>query len=248
MVPGIREELIFLNQKFMSEIIHLFNIILYQPLLNILVLFYKYCHDFGIAILVLTILIKILLSPLTLKTLKAQKALQQLQPKLKEIQRKYKNDLEGQKRAMIELYQKEKINPFSGCFPMLLQLPILIALYQLFRKGLGPDQFSLLYNFILPPENISLTFLGIINLAQPSLFLAVLAGIVQFIQTRSSLAGQDNFQKDPKSLKTSQLMQKQLSYFFPIFTVLILLRLPAAVALYWLTVSAISIIQQKLYV
>lgn len=248
MVPGIREELIFLNQKFMSEIIHLFNIILYQPLLNILVLFYKYCHDFGIAILVLTILIKILLSPLTLKTLKAQKALQQLQPKLKEIQRKYKNDLEGQKRAMIELYQKEKINPFSGCFPMLLQLPILIALYQLFRKGLGPDQFSLLYNFILPPENISLTFLGIINLAQPSLFLAVLAGIVQFIQTRSSLAGQDNFQKDPKSLKTSQLMQKQLSYFFPIFTVLILLRLPAAVALYWLTVSVISIIQQKLYV
>ena len=247
MALGIQEELIFLK-KIMSEIVHLFNIILYQPLLNILVLLYKHCHDFGIAILGLTILIKILLSPLTLKTLKAQKALQQLQPKLKEIQEKYKNDLEGQKRAMIELYQKEKINPLSGCFPMLLQLPILIALYQLFRKGLGPDQFSLLYGFILPPENVSLTFLGIINLAQPSLFLAVLAGIVQFIQTRSSLAGQDNFQKDPKSLKTSQLMQKQLSYFFPIFTVLILLRLPAAVALYWLTVSAISIIQQKLYV
>ena len=247
MALGIQEELIFLK-KIMSEIVHLFNIILYQPLLNILVLLYKHCHDFGIAILGLTILIKILLSPLTLKTLKAQKALQQLQPKLKEIQEKYKNDLEGQKRAMIELYQKEKINPLSGCFPMLLQLPILIALYQLFRKGLGPDQFSLLYGFILPPENVSLTFLGIINLAQPSLFLAVLAGIVQFIQTRSSLMGQGNLQKDPKSLKTSQLMQKQLSYFFPIFTVLILLRLPAAVALYWLTVSVISVIQQKLYV
>ena len=232
----------------MSEITHLFNIIFYQPLLNILVLFYKGCHDFGIAILGLTVLIKILLSPLTFKTLKAQKALQQLQPKLKEIQEKYKNDLEGQKRAMIELYQKEKINPLSGCFPMLLQLPILIALYQLFRKGLGSDQFSLLYSFVIPPEKISLTFLGIINLAQPSLFLAVLAGVVQFIQARNSLMRQSNLQKDPKSLKASQLMQKQLSYFFPIFTVLILLRLPAAVALYWLTVSIISIIQQKLYV
>lgn len=232
----------------MSEITHIFNIILYQPLLNILVLFYKYCHDFGLAILGLTVLIKILLFPLTLKTLKAQKVLQQLQPKLKEIQEKYKNDLEGQKRALIELSQKEKINPLSGCFPTLIQLPILIALYELFRKGLGPDQFSLLYGFVTPPEKISLTFLGIINLGQPSLFLAVLAGTAQFIQTRISFVKDSNLQKDSNSLKGSQLIQKQLSYFFPFFTFLILLKLPAAVALYWLTLTIVSIIQQKLYV
>jgi len=232
----------------MSEIIHLFNIILYQPLLNILVIFYKYCHDFGIAILGLTVLIKALLFPLTLKGLRAQKVLQELQPKLKEIQEKYKNDLEGQKKALIELYQKEKINPLSGCFPLVLQFPILIALYQVFKRGLGADQLSLLYSFVSPPEEISLTFLGIVDLGHPSVVLAVLAGIVQFIQTRNSLGQQNKIQKEIKSSKTSQLIQKQFSYFFPIFTILILLRLPAAVALYWLTVSIISAIQQRFYV
>jgi len=103
----------------MSFITGLFNTILYRPLLNFLVLLYKYVpgHDFGIAIILLTVIVKLLLYPLGSKAIKSQKNLAEIQPKIKEIQEKYKDDKEKQTRALMEFYKEAKVNPFSGCLP-----------------------------------------------------------------------------------------------------------------------------------
>jgi YidC/Oxa1 family membrane protein insertase len=150
----------------MSFLITAFNVILYQPLLNVLVLLYLYLpgHDFGIAVIVLTVLIKFLFYPLGVKSIRSQKALSGIQPKLKEIQEKYKNDKEQQTKEMMALYKREKINPFSGCLPILIQLPVLIALYRVFWRGLEVGQASsFLYKFVPPLGSINTSFLGIIE-------------------------------------------------------------------------------------
>ena len=234
----------------MGFLINVYNIALYQPLLNALVVLYLFLpgHDFGIAVIILTLLIRVVLYPLGVQSIKSQKILQELQPKIKEIQEKFKNDKEKQSRATMELYQKEKINPLSGCLPLLLQLPILIALYQVFWNGFKADQFGLLYGFIPHPGQINTTFLGLLDLAQASAFLAIITGIAQFFQAKTATPsgdpGQALKQKDKGSPDFSQMMQKQALYFFPVFTVFILWKLPSAVALYWLVTTLFTIGQQ----
>ena len=233
----------------MEIFVSAFNTILYQPLFNALIFLYQFLpgKDFGVAVIVLTIIIRIILYPLMLKSIKSQKMLSELQPKIQEIQQKYKNDKEKQAKEMMGLYQKEKINPFGGCLPLLIQFPILIALYQVFWKGLQPGAMRHLYGFTPNPGTIDPTFFGFINLAEPSLWLAFLAGAIQFFQSKM-LA--------PKTLKTekktgqmaqfSNTMQKQMLYFFPVFTVFILWKLPSAIGLYWIITSLFSIGQQYL--
>lgn len=228
----------------MLEIIaQIFNLLLYQPLFNALVLLYQYLpgHDFGLAIIILTVLIKITLYPLGAKAIQSQKELQEIQPKIKEAQEKFKNDKEKQVQATMEIYQKAKINPFSSLLPLLIQFPILIALYRLFWKGFRSEQLVYLYSFIPYPAAVSQTFLGLIDLTGPSFILAVLTGIAQFLQTKTSLGKR---KAEKKSADFNQMMEKQMLYFFPIFTVMILLKLPAALALYWLTSTLFTIGQQ----
>jgi len=241
----------------MSFLITAFNVILYQPLLNALVLLYLYLpgHDFGIAVIILTVLIKFLFYPLGVKSIKSQKALSSIQPKLKEIQEKYKNNKEQQTREMMALYKREKINPFSGCLPILIQLPVLIALYRVFWRGLEVGQVSsFLYKFVPPLGSINTSFLGIIDLSQsatimienvrhylwPNIILIALVGITQFIQIRMTApkikSGKDN--------SFSSQMQKQMQYFMPAFIILILFSLPSALALYFLATTLFTIIQQ----
>jgi len=233
----------------MNLIVDAFNLILYQPLFNILILLYQHLPggDFGIAVIVLTLLVRLILYPSMNQALKSQKALVQLQPKIQEIQSKYKNDLAKQSQMLLELYRKEKINPFSGIFPLLIQLPILIALFKVFWKGLEAEQMIYLYSFIPNPGKIDPTFLNFLNLAQPSIFLAVLAGVFQYFQSKT-LIPQSSLQKldNNPTARFSQLMQKQMLYFFPIFTVFILWGLPSAIGLYWLVTTLFSIGQQYL--
>jgi YidC/Oxa1 family membrane protein insertase len=226
----------------MTILTQAFNLILYQPLLNILVLFYLYLpgHDFGIAIIILTILIKFLFYPLGRKSIKSQKALSGLQPKIKEIQEKYKQDKEKQTKEIIALYKKEKISPFSGCLPILIQLPVLIALYRVFGNGLQPGGMDFLYNFVPLPGAIDSTLFGIINLSQPNLIMAFLNGVLQFVQIK--MIGPKKIKKQGANF--SDEIQKQMQYFMPVFIVLILFRLPSALALYFLTSTLFTIIQQ----
>jgi YidC/Oxa1 family membrane protein insertase len=211
------------------------------------VLLYDYVpgRDFGIAIICLTLIIRLILYPISIKAVNSQRGLQKLQPKIQEVQKKHKDDKEKQAKEILELYKTEKINPFSGLLLALIQLPILIALYRVFWDGLNPKELTSLYSFVLNPGHINALFLHIINLSKPNLVFALLAGLVQYFQTKMLLpkdglktAGQN------KNTDFSQAMQKQMVYFFPIFTIIILIGLPSALGLYWTTSGLFSIIQQ----
>jgi len=160
----------------MSFLVTAFNEALYRPLFNALVLIYTYLPgaDFGVAIVLLTVAIKLIVYPLNTKTIKSQKALTEIQPKIKEIQEKYKDDKEKQAQEMMLLYKEKKVNPLSGCLPVLIQFPIIIALYRVFWGGLDPEKLSFLYSFVPNPGEISSMFLGFLNLGEPNIFLALL--------------------------------------------------------------------------
>lgn len=225
-------------------IISFFNTVLYQPLFNALILLYEYLpgHDFGIAVIALTLLIRLVLYPSSVQAIKSQAALSKLQPKIKEIQRKHKDEKEKQAQEMMELYKKEKINPFSGCLPLLIQLPIIIALYQVFWKGFEEGQMHFLYSFVPYSGTIDPFFLGMLNLSEPAIIIALLAGVAQFFQGKMMAGPSSGSQK--KGNDMAQMMQKQMIYFLPFFTVFILWNMPSAVGLYWLVTSAFSVVQQ----
>lgn len=229
-------------------LVNIFDVFLYKPLFNSLVFLYDYLplHDFGVSIILLTLIIKVALYPTSIKAIKSQKALQKLQPKMQEIQKKYKDDKEKQAKEVMALYKAEKINPFSGLLLTLIQLPILIALYRVFWQGLNPSELANLYKFVLNPQNINPFFLGIIDLSKPNLILAIFAGILQFFQTKMLMPKNNLQQGQKKQGDFSQVMQKQMLYFFPVLTVIILLGLPSALGLYWTASGIFSIIQQYL--
>ncbi len=223
---------------------------IYQPLYNILIYLYNNFafHDFGIAIIIITLFLKIILMPLSKKQIESQKKLQELQPKIKEIQEKYKNDKERQSRELMNFYKEHKTNPFSGCLPMIIQLIFLIAIYRVFYSISSNNlniQADVLYPFIANPGQINNMFLGIVNLAKPSIVLAVLAAAAQYYQTKMLMVKQNNNQKGGQPDFT-QVMSKQMLYLGPILTLFIGIKFPAGLALYWL-VSTLFAIGQQMY-
>lgn len=228
---------------------NLYHVLLYQPMFNSLVALYDYLpgHDFGIAIIFLTITIRFILYPLSVKSVNSQRGLQKLQPMMQEIQKKYKDNKEKQAQEMLELYKREKINPFSGIFLAFIQLPILIALYQVFWNGLNPEGLSNLYSFVANPIQINPLFVNLIDLSKPNIVFAVLAGLVQYWQTKMLLPKKEkNMSVQGKNSDMAQAMQTQMTYFMPIFTIMILFSLPSALGLYWIVSGIFSIIQQKI--
>lgn len=230
-----------------------YRVVFYQPIFNLLVFLYNVIPgtDIGLAIIALTVIIRLILWPLSHQTLRSQRAMQALQPKLKEIQELHKGDKEKQARATMELYSKEKVNPLSSCLPLLVQLPFLFAIYQAMQAGLN-QQIRLLYPFVQNPGTIEATFFGLINLAKSSIPLAVVAGLTQYWQTKvmlgrqkpavPALAGSAEKKED-----MAAMMNKQMQYVMPAMTVLIGAGLPAGLALYWLLTNILTVGQQLLY-
>lgn len=229
----------------------IFNTVLYQPIFNLLVFLYGIIPgaDIGFAIIALTVLIKLFLWPFMSKSLKAQKALQELQPKIEELKEKHADDREQLAKEMMELYQAEKVNPLSSCLPILIQLPILIALYRVLLAGFGPETLDQLYSFVANPGVINDVFLSAIDLSVPSIYLAILAGYFQFMQTRMLITRRPP--KQVRGKKGSQdenmlaSMNKSMMYFMPAITVVIGSSLPAGLTVYWVTVNIVSILQQQ---
>ena len=227
----------------------LFTIILYQPILNLLVFFYNIVpgNDLGVAILIVTFLIKLILYPLSQQSIKSQKALQDLQPKIEALKKQYKDEKEKQAKAMMELYKAEKVNPLSSCLPLLIQLPFLIAVFQVFRTGLNSSSLNLLYPFVQNPGQLNAISFGIIDLSKSNIILAVLTGLAQFWQTKMLIT-----KRPPKGLPGAKdedmmaMMNKQMLYFMPILTVFIGASLPAGLVLYWLLTTFLTVLQQKL--
>ncbi|MDD5750093.1 MAG: YidC/Oxa1 family membrane protein insertase [Candidatus Pacebacteria bacterium] len=232
----------------MNFLLQLYQTVLFQPLLNGLVLLYVFLpgHDLGVAVVVLTLLIRLILHPVSVKGLKSQKALAYLQPKIKEIQEKFKNDRARQSSAMMELYRKEKISPASGCLPLLLQLPVIIALYQVFLKGMDSRFLAdNLYGFVSNPGVISSTFLGVFDLQNKIfvLVVAVLAGLAQFWQAKVS--GSPAAAR-PAAGDIASMLQKQMLYIFPVLTVFIIYKVGGLIGVYWLSSTLISVGEQYL--
>lgn len=206
-------------------------------------------HDIGIAILVLTIVIRVILFPLYYQSIKAQKALQDIQPKVEALKKQYQDNKEKLAQELMNLYKNDKVNPFSSCLPLLIQFPFLIAVYQVFGQGLNSKGFEILYSFVSRPEQINPMFLGFLNLAVPSLALAILAGVAQFWQTKMLMAKKPPLVKGKEITgsadeKTMAIMNKQMIYFMPIFTVIIGASLPAGLTLYWFTTTLLMALQQ----
>lgn len=218
-------------------------------MLNLLIIVYNALPwaDMGIAIIIVTILIRLLLFPLAQKSTRAQIAMQGLQPQIDTIREKHKDDKQAQTQKVMEFYKENKVNPLGSCLPLLLQLPIIFALYQVFRTGLSVDNLGALYDFVPPPETLNTVFLGVMDLETSSIALAVIAGAFQFVQTKMLATKNKKTKKVQKSGEMpdiGSMMSTQMTYFMPVMTIFIGATLPAALTLYWVVVTIFAIFQQ----
>jgi len=225
----------------------IFQVIFYQPVLNLLVFLYNIIpgHDIGLAIVLLTVIIKLILLPLSKQSIKSQKALQTLQPRIDEIKKKYANSKEEQGRQMMQLYKQEKVNPLSSCLPLLIQLPFLWAVFRVFQDGLSNHSLNLVYSFIGRPELINSVSLGLVDLAKPNVVLAVLAGLAQFWQAKMMIVKRPEVRgQGAKDENMMAIMNKQALYFMPVLTVVIGLSFPGGLTLYWFITTLLTALQQ----
>ena len=178
----------------------------------------KYVGNFGVSIIIVTILIKIMLLPLTLKQDKSMKEMKKLQPELEKIKEKYANDKQMLNIKTMELYKEHKVNPLGGCLPLLLQLPILFALFGVLRNGIIPKDSSFLWLKLSVPDQFYI--------------LPVLNGAVSFFQQKLMGSADSNPQ------------MKNMMYIFPIMMIMFSLKMPSGLQLYWLTSSILAVVQQ----
>lgn len=227
---------------------NLFTTVFYQPILNLLILLYNTVsfQDLGVAIILLTIIIKAILWPFGKQSIKSQKALQELQPKLDSLKKEYGDDKVGLSRATMDLYKESKINPLSSCLPLLIQLPFLFAVYRVFSDGLN-NKLDLVYSFIYRPEVVQGIFLGFLDLNKPNIILAVMAGLAQFWQAKMMSTKRPSIKTDgSKDESMTAIMNKQMLYFMPAITIFIGASLPGGLTLYWFVITLLTALQQVL--
>lgn len=230
----------------------LFHTILYQPIFNLFVGLYNVLpgHDVGVVILIITILVRLLVYPLTNSSIKSQKAMQDLQPKIEAVKKEFANDKQRQSLELMKVYKENKVSPFASCLPLLIQLPILIALYMVMRDGLtAADKLtSELYGFVTNPGQLNAVSFGLINMAKANWILAVFAGAAQFWQAKDMIRQQPpkGSGAGAKDEGMAAMMNKQMLYFMPALTVFIGLSLPAGLTWYWLLSTLLTVAQQKL--
>lgn len=223
---------------------NLWNTFLYEPLLNALAFLVSVVpgSDIGIAVILLTLLVKVILFPLSQRSIENQAKMNKLAPELKKIKDSGASK-EEQAKMTFELYKVHKTNPFSGCLLILIQIPIIFALYYVFQKGLSFDS-GYLYSFIHAPEAVNMNFLGLLDLGSKSIILAVLAGISQYLQASfmpkpAPSTGNGGFQES-----FAKSMHMQMKYVFPFLVAFIAYSVSGAIALYWVTSNLFAVGQQ----
>ncbi len=225
----------------------LFHTFFYNPIYNALVALVALVpgSDVGVAVILITILIRLLLLPFSLSAARTQRAMKELEPKLKELKEKYKNDKEREAVETLELYKAAKVNPFASILTAFIQIPVLLALYWVFYYEPFPAiNHALLYAITPVPHAVSLLFLGLISVSQKSLVLAFFAGLTQYIQARFALAG--SFQQAPGGSQGFQkMMGVQMQYVFPILICVISYTTSSAIALYFITTNIVGALQER---
>lgn len=228
----------------------LFNTIISRPFYNGLILLFHFLPflDAGVIVIIFTIIIKIILLPLSVKASKSQLQMKSIEKDLNNIKEKYKDNKEEQTKQTIEYYRINHINPFAGIFVLLIQLPIILGLYRVFlTSGLPKINTALLYTSLtaLAPASgsINMFFLNLTNIAQKSLVLALIAGITTYFQISLSIASAPST-GGGKQNDIAKAMNTQMKYFFPVLVVIISYSISGALALYWITSNVFSIAQE----
>lgn len=219
----------------------MFHILLTQPLFNVLILLYEHVTygDLGLAVIALTLLIRLVLYPVFYRGIKSQMLMQKMQPEIQRIQKELKNDKPKQTEALLKLYKEHKTNPFAGLFYTFVQLPLLWAVYKIFMVGVTPESLKDVYSFISTPTEVGTMFLGLVDVSQPSWAIVIIATIASFIQSYMMIR-----QTASRTAKQQPAM-KYMGYIAPVLTLVILPKLPAAVGLYWTITAIFSIFQQE---
>ncbi len=204
-------------------------------------------NNFGLAILVLTLLVQLALWPLRVKAIDQQRKMQVLTPHMKRLQVQHKDDKQALAKAMSDLYRQFGVKPVGSCLLQLAQLPILIVLYQIFLLDLTKVEPSLYYSFVPHLTSVGTSFLGLEMTARPNVFVAGLVALSQFIQTKRMIGRQDKDSTDPKKKDDdfAQAFQGQMTYLFPVMTFIFSIQFPAALSVYWLTMTLFGIGQQE---
>lgn len=229
-----------------------FNEGIYEPLYNALVYLIDIVpgHDVGVAVILLTLAVKLLLIPLSRQAIRTQVAMRAIAPQMEEIKKKHKDNQEEQARAMFALYREKNIRPFSTFFLVLLQLPILFGLYWVFWKGgLPMINADILYSFVPAPPSVDMTFLGFIDMGERSVLLALLTGITQYIYTRLSMGPRQPRVKTEETSFSADMAHSfdlQARYVLPVLFTVISYSLSAALPLYWATSNIFMIGQEML--
>ncbi len=224
-----------------------FTTTIFQPLYNGLIFLMASIPfaDAGVVIIIFTIIVKLVLLPLSLKASKAQIEMKAIEKDLQKIKDTYKDNKEELSKKTIEYYQEKGINPFASILILIIQLPIVIGLYQVFLKsGLPSVETTLLYTFVTAPVAINMMFLNIINISQKSVVLAIIAGITTYMQI--SLANNNQQQPSGSGMQNdiARAMAVQMKYVFPIIVTFICYSISSALALYWITSNIFAVLQE----
>ena len=230
-------------------ITNFFSTVFYNPLYNGLVFLINHTPgaDLGVAVIVFTCVVKFILLPLSKSSVVTQIKMKALEPELNKLKERTVNNKEEQARKMMEFYKENKLNPFSGFFLLLIQLPIILSLANIFyRSGLPHIDASLLYSFIPNPQTVNVLFLGLLDITKKSVWLSILVGITQFVQIRYSVPAFKPSGKGGKQEDFARSMNVQMRYTMPAIVFLISFSLTSAISLYWIT-SNVFMIAQEVY-
>lgn len=232
---------------------YIWHTFFFDPVYNALVFFIDIVPggDVGVAIILTVLLVKTILLPVSIKAAKTQKVMREIEPKVKELKITFKDDKQAQAQAMMEVYRDAGMNPFASIFLVFLQIPIIIALYFSVSSGGGVPlpaiNVDLLYSFVSEPVAITMNFLGMIDITQKSILLALGAGITQFIFVTLSMPKlPPKVEGEKPDMKDDFMrnMQTQMKYVMPVLITVIAYTISAAIALYFLVSNVISIAQE----
>ena len=230
-----------------------FNAVLYKPLYNLFIGFIGTFPwiDAGVVVILFTLLIKLILFPLSQKSVRSQIEMKKIQPEIEEIKLKYKDNKQEQALKTMDLYKTRGINPFSGIFLTLIQLPILIALYMVFYKGgLTNINTDILYSFVQVPDHVNKFFLGLFDITQKNTPLAIIVAVGQYLQIKFTMPSIKKVEGDKKDNsfqgELAKSMNMQMKYVMPLFMFFIARSFASLVSLYLIT-SSIFAVGQEIY-
>lgn len=231
----------------------LFNTILINPIFEFLKFLTLTTGNFGVAIIILTVVLRIALVPLSLPQLKSQKKMRDIKPELDKLKKRHAKDPNALRIAQMELYKKHNLNPMSGCLPYILQLVVIIALYHVLSTFVG-EAMKQGYTF-------NTIFLGLdLSKPDPTRIIPVLAAVSQLVMSLMILPGKEQHDLIPSNVKSKALkeadkketdsqemaetMQRQMVFMMPLMTGWIAWGFPAGLGLYWIVTTVFSIAQQ----